>query len=97
MQARARRRGVIRHTLSKLAASNAAAYAPDKPSLRDSRNTTPLNAACWEGHIAVVQLLLDNGAVADLNVADDDGDTPKANAEYGGHTAVVDLLSQYTE
>ena len=58
---------------------------------------TCLNVACCCGHIAVVQLLLDNGAVADLNVADEGGDTPKANAEYGGHTAVVDLLAQYTE
>ena len=57
---------------------------------------TPLNATCWEGHVEVVRLLLDNGAVADLNVADNDGDTPQANAESQGHAAVVDLLSQYT-
>ena len=65
------------------------------PSLRDSRHTTPLNAACLEGHIEIVRLSLDNGA--DLNVADNAGDTPKANAESEGHAAIVDLLSQYTE
>merc|ERR1712072_344521 len=55
-----------------------------------SNGTTPLHMSCYKGHIETVRLLLDNGAVADLNVADDDGDTPKANAEYGGHAAVVD-------
>ena len=62
---------------------------------RDSRNTTPLNAACCYGHIAVVRLLLDNGAVADLNVADEDDDTPMANAKHWGYPAVVDLLEKY--
>ena len=52
--------------------------------------------ACYKGHIEIVQLLLNNGAAADLNVADNDGDTPQANAEIAGHTAVVDLLAQYT-
>ena len=56
---------------------------------------TCLNGACCCGHVEVVQLLLDNGAVADLNVADNDGDTPMANAKTVGHTAVVDLLEKY--
>jgi ankyrin repeat protein len=51
--------------------------------------------ACYNGHIEIVQLLLNNGSTADLGREDSDG-TPKANAESEGHTAVVDLLSQYT-
>ena len=62
----------------------------------DSANTTPLHMACYNGHIEIVQLLLNNGATKDLDREDGDG-TPKANAESEGHTAVVDLLAQYTE
>ena len=50
--------------------------------------------ACYKGHIEIVQLLLNSGATADLDREDSDG-TPQANAESQGHTAVVDLLSQY--
>ena len=52
-----------------------------------------LNVACCYGHLAVVQLLLDKGAAADLNVADEPwGNTPKANAESQGHSAVVIII-----
>ena len=52
--------------------------------------------ACYKGHIEIVQILLNNGATADLGREDGDG-TPKANAEIAGHAAIVDLLAQYTE
>ena len=49
--------------------------------------------ACYKGHIEVCQLLLNNGATADLGREDGDG-TPKANAESQGHSAIVDLLEK---
>ena len=39
--------------------------------------------------------MLDSGADADLNVADEDGDTPIANADGQGHSAVVALLREH--
>ena len=54
-----------------------------------------LNVACCYGHLAVVQLLLDKGAVADLNVADYGGDTPIANAKANGYSSIVALLEEH--
>ena len=62
---------------------------------RDSRNTTPLSLAAYYGPIEVVQLLLDSGADADLNVADEDGDTPIANAKAAGNASIVALLEEH--
>ena len=61
----------------------------------DSDDTTPLLQASCEGHIEIVQLLLDSGAVSDLARADDDGEPPIDCAKSQGHTAVVDLLEKY--
>jgi tetratricopeptide (TPR) repeat protein len=61
----------------------------------DSNNCTLLLVACAYGHIEIAKLLLDSGAVSDLDRADNDGDTPMSCATQGGHTAIVDLLSQY--
>ena len=51
--------------------------------------------ACAYGHIEIVQLLLDSGAVSDLDRADNDGDTPMIAATGMGHTAIVGLLGKY--
>ena len=52
-------------------------------------NRTPLHGASYNGHIDVVRLLLANGADADLDVKDDSGDTPVADAKSQGQSAVV--------
>ena len=44
---------------------------------------TPVMAAAASGHLSVVQLLVENGAK--INVRDDDGDSPLANAARNGH------------
>ena len=61
----------------------------------DSDDTTPLHAACYEGHIEIARLLLDSGATADLDRENDDGDTPMSAATNEGHSAIVDLLETY--
>ena len=57
-------------------------------------NRTPLHEASYNGHIDVVRLLLANGADADLDVKDESGDTPVADAKSQGHKAVVKLLKK---
>ena len=58
-------------------------------------NRTPLHQASYTGHIDVVRLLLANGANADLDVKDKDGDTPVADAKRWGRNAVVALLEEH--
>ena len=55
--------------------------------------TTPLHIACEEGSVDVVRLLLDNGAEVDR--ANECGDTPLFIAELMGHSAVVALLEEH--
>ena len=57
-------------------------------------NRTPLHEASYNGHIDVVRLLLAYGADADLDVKDESGDTPVADAKSQGHKAVVKLLKK---
>jgi hypothetical protein len=57
---------------------------------RDGR--TPLWWATWNGHEAVVKLLLAKGA--ELEARDSEGQTPLSWASENGHEAVVLLLAQ---
>jgi len=55
-------------------------------------NITPLHTAAWNGHIRIVQLLLQNAA--DVNIKTDDGYTAADVARRMGRTAVSELLQQ---
>jgi ankyrin repeat protein len=57
---------------------------------RDIDGWTPLSKACFNNHIKVVKLLLDNGA--DANVSIGEGWTPLHTAANQGHVEVVRLL-----
>lgn len=56
----------------------------------DGRKHTALSEAASQGHIHIVQYLLDNGA--DPNGLNDTGRSPLWRAAFNGHTAVVKLL-----
>lgn len=49
-----------------------------------------LHSACSLGDYKKVQDLLENGA--DVNVRDDDGNTPMVSACFKGHVCIVELL-----
>jgi ankyrin repeat protein len=57
---------------------------------RDSFGRAPLHLAAWEGHEAVVRLLLEKGA--DTNAKDRQGGTALCWAAPRGHEAVIRLL-----
>ncbi|KAH8595507.1 ankyrin repeat-containing domain protein, partial [Bisporella sp. PMI_857] len=52
--------------------------------------STSLHAACWNGHIAVVQVLLEKNA--DIAAQNSDGSTPLHDACWNGYTAIVQVL-----
>ena len=54
---------------------------------------TPLAIACQEGRVAAARLLLDKGA--DVDRADQNGETSLSIAEEMGHSAVVALLEEH--
>jgi ankyrin repeat protein len=61
----------------------------------DETGATALHAACWKGHVGVVEELLSAagyGCGADAAVVDDEGMDAAAWAEEGGHGAVLDVL-----
>ena len=60
---------------------------------RDERGFTPLHGAASYGHVAVVRVLLAQGA--DTNVKARDGQTPLDAASREGHQAIVALLRQH--
>ncbi|KAI0220924.1 E3 ubiquitin-protein ligase MIB2 [Lamellibrachia satsuma] len=55
-----------------------------------SRGKTALQVACHQGHVNVVSLLLTNGA--NVNLADDDGDTPLHYSVFGNQPEVSEML-----
>ena len=59
----------------------------------DWADKTPLWGACFEGHIDVVRLLLEKGAVLDR--AMEDGATPLSIAKSQGHSPIVALLEEH--
>ena len=56
----------------------------------NNRDWTPLYAACSEGHIEIVELLLQAGC--DSNTLDKFGWTVKDHAAYRGHRKIAELL-----
>ena len=59
--------------------------------VQDADGQTPLVHAAFEGHEAVVRLLVERGEV-DADSKDNDGRTPLSRAASAGHEAVVRLL-----
>ncbi|XP_072174703.1 uncharacterized protein [Diadema setosum] len=54
------------------------------------KGNTPLHVASYRGHLAVVELLVRNGAK--LDEKDEDGDTALCNAVYQNETEIVEYL-----
>src|SRR5437867_9696989 len=55
------------------------------------RFSMPLHAACYQGNLAVIQLLLKQPGI-DLNAIDIDGRTPLMGAVERGHEGIIGLL-----
>ena len=58
--------------------------------MSNDRGSTALHFAAENGHIRIVELLLDRGA--DLEAIDVDGDTPLMCAAIGGHSDIFKML-----
>lgn len=59
---------------------------------RDSMGNTPLHHACWMGHLNIVRILIEHHA--QLDIQNNEGQTPLDFAQAGGHARVVTLLSR---
>ncbi|GAB1604566.1 uncharacterized protein LOC115222487 [Argonauta hians] len=63
------------------------------PCISDDYGQTALNIAARQGHLPVVEVLLESPQASQLlDVADNDGWTPLRSAAWGGHTGVVEAL-----
>ncbi|MEE9443648.1 MAG: ankyrin repeat domain-containing protein [candidate division Zixibacteria bacterium] len=58
--------------------------------IRNDRGSTALHFAAENGHLQIVELLLDRGA--DLEAIDVDGDTPLMGAAIRGHSEIFKML-----
>lgn len=59
---------------------------------RDYAGNTALHDAALKGHLDIVRLLLDNGAIIDIRSGANDLDTPLIDAASRGHLKVVKFL-----
>jgi ankyrin repeat protein len=57
---------------------------------KDLVGVTPLDDACWKGHLEIAKLLVDAGA--DTRSRDNRGRTPLHRAGFDGHDGIVNLL-----
>ena len=60
---------------------------------RDLEGRSPLHIAAWQGHSAMVELLIAHGA--DVNAVDREKRTPLQSAAWQGHESVVWLLLKH--
>ncbi|KIK81666.1 hypothetical protein PAXRUDRAFT_101449, partial [Paxillus rubicundulus Ve08.2h10] len=56
----------------------------------DKNFNTPLHLACYDGHISIVELLLQKGAI--VHAQGEYSGTPLRSACDGGHIDIVELL-----
>jgi ankyrin repeat protein len=60
------------------------------PNIADANGTTALQAACWQGNVAMVRDLIDNEA--DVNMPGYNGTFPLHDCVYGGSAEIAQLL-----
>ena len=65
---------------------------PDPVNCRDPRGSTPLHAAAFNGHIKMIQILVEHGGA--VGATDEDGATPLHAAAFAGHPDAIEALLQ---
>ncbi|MGB8843662.1 MAG: ankyrin repeat domain-containing protein [Aliidongia sp.] len=83
---------VYEATIGDLKAALATLKRDEKPDITDDQGHTALMRAAEHGHIAIIKLLLENGAV--INRGDELGKTALIWAAEGGNGDAIDLLIQ---
>jgi ankyrin repeat protein len=83
---------VYEATIGDLAAARTTLKDTEKPDIVDDQGHTPLMRAAEHGHVEMVKLLLDNGAV--INRPDQLGKSALIWAAEGGDADVIDTLIQ---